>query len=511
MSRYKFDIIVAGSGFAGSIAALALGRIGLSVCLIEKSSHPRFAVGESSTPLADMILRSFSERYGLPFLSGLSRYGSWQKCHPDILCGIKRGFSYYAHNRGEQYKTGRDNPNELLVAASSNDSDSDTNWFRSDVDSFLVQKVLEAGIVYLDKTSVVRKTDRDAVLELEAVRNNSRLMLECELLIDATGSPRLASDLFGVSSSSGHFHTNSFSLYSHFRGVERWSRVLHEYGYYTGRYPYDPDHSALHHLLREGWMWNLRFNNDLLSAGFVIDRTGSASMRDGELRDDRKNINKWEALVSGYPSIQKSFSEAKLARTPGKIIQTGRLQRKMNRICGENWIALNHTAGFVDPLHSTGIAHTLHGLERTLDIVADSWGRKKEMRQRFALHQTSFYRELELIDLLVAGCYMSRTHFKLFHAYSMIYFACTISCEQDRLAGKITGDFLGAGDEKIQNMVRETFSELQSMTAAGISGSSIAAFTDAVRERIEPWNTAGLLNPERRNRYDHTAVSLDNR
>ena len=100
-----YDIIVAGGGFAGSITALILDQLNFKVCLIEKGKHPRFAIGESSTPVADLLLRELSSKYNLPWLRDFSRYGSWQATHPDIICGIKRGFSFFKHYPGKEFST----------------------------------------------------------------------------------------------------------------------------------------------------------------------------------------------------------------------------------------------------------------------------------------------------------------------------------------------------------------------------------------------------------------------
>lgn len=90
----QYDILVAGAGFAGSLTALILHNLGFKVCLLEKGQHPRFAIGESSTPVADLIIRNLASKYNLPWLHDFSRYGSWQQSHPEIVCGIKRGFSF---------------------------------------------------------------------------------------------------------------------------------------------------------------------------------------------------------------------------------------------------------------------------------------------------------------------------------------------------------------------------------------------------------------------------------
>ena len=85
------DIAIVGSGFAGSLCAMIARRLGRSVVLLERGSHPRFAIGESSTPLANLLLEELAQRYALPSLLPLTKWGAWQKHHPRIGCGLKRG------------------------------------------------------------------------------------------------------------------------------------------------------------------------------------------------------------------------------------------------------------------------------------------------------------------------------------------------------------------------------------------------------------------------------------
>src|SRR5213595_76719 len=93
----SFDLCVIGSGFAGSLMAMIARRLGLSVILLERGSHPRFAIGESSTPLANLLLEELARRYDLARLLPLAKWGSWQKAYPQIACGLKRGFTFYHH------------------------------------------------------------------------------------------------------------------------------------------------------------------------------------------------------------------------------------------------------------------------------------------------------------------------------------------------------------------------------------------------------------------------------
>src|SRR5437870_5781735 len=49
-------VAIVGSGFAGSLLARILAVQGHGVALLERGTHPRFAIGESSTPLANLTL-----------------------------------------------------------------------------------------------------------------------------------------------------------------------------------------------------------------------------------------------------------------------------------------------------------------------------------------------------------------------------------------------------------------------------------------------------------------------
>ncbi len=70
------DILICGSGCAGSLLAWILARAGKQVVLVDSGRHPRFAIGESSTPLADFLLELMSEEFGLPELKPLARWGA---------------------------------------------------------------------------------------------------------------------------------------------------------------------------------------------------------------------------------------------------------------------------------------------------------------------------------------------------------------------------------------------------------------------------------------------------
>ena len=170
-----FDIAVVGSGFGGSLMAMIARRLGRSVVMLERGKHPRFAIGESSTPLANLLLEALARRYDLPEVASLAKWGTWQQKHPEIACGLKRGFTFYHHTLGQPWTAKPDRSNELLVAASPHDAIADTHWHRPDFDHFLVGEAQRIGVEYLDETKLEDAQEESGGVILRGDRNGRRV------------------------------------------------------------------------------------------------------------------------------------------------------------------------------------------------------------------------------------------------------------------------------------------------------------------------------------------------
>src|SRR5262249_48091519 len=128
--RVDADVAVIGAGFAGALTALALRSTGRTVVLVERGRHPRFTIGESSTPLATLLPEDLADRYGLPQVRVFSKWGTWQRARPDVAGGLKRGFTFFFHQPHEAFGDDPGHDRQLMVAASPNDEIGDTHWYR---------------------------------------------------------------------------------------------------------------------------------------------------------------------------------------------------------------------------------------------------------------------------------------------------------------------------------------------------------------------------------------------
>ncbi|MCI0433890.1 MAG: tryptophan 7-halogenase, partial [Gemmatimonadetes bacterium] len=451
--------------------------------------------------MADLVLGDLARRYGLERVAPLAKFGTWRRAYPELVCGLKRGFSYFHHEAGRPFAPRHDRENELLVTASIEDALADTHWLRSDVDQFLANEAAAAGIPFLDRTEVSLSRTRDG-WSLTGTRAAEEFDIRARFVIDASGEAQALPRALGIASRADGFHTNSRTVFAHFADVESWHDLMAAMGSAVGDHPFRCDHAALHHILDDGWMWQLGFVNGVMSAGFVLDAAlhppGTSASAEEE----------WNAFLRRYPSIAEQFEGARAVAPPGGLRKSGRLQRLADRIAGEDWVLLPYTAGFVDPMHSGGIAQTLCGIERLIQIMSEHWS-KPTLPAALTQYAETVRREIMLIDALVSGGYLARRDFRLFAAYASTYFAAATTAEQRRVRGtqRDGAALLCADDPAFRQVVDTLHGELRALVAEGpVSDKRVAGFEDRVAQLIAPYNVAGLCDPSVRNMYRYTAI-----
>jgi FADH2 O2-dependent halogenase len=466
-------VAVVGSGFAGSLLARILRVQGHEVVLLERGTHPRFAIGESSTPLANLTLERLARRYGLDDCYDLAAHGRWVARFPELERGLKRGFTFYRHHAGRRFSSDSNGhrPERLLVAASPNDHVADNHWLRADVDHHFVRAAVAAGVDYRERVEVT-----DAMLD----------DLRVDFVIDASGPGGFTARRLGIPSGLHRMHTHAGLVFSHFDGVRLMTDIAP--GLAPG--PYPDDWAAVHHIIDEGWMYSLRFDHGVTSAGFLLREPVSGTPDDI-----------WQRLLQRYPTLAALFGDAKplmpLAYKP-------RIQHRLTRAAGRGWVLLPHAYCFVDPLFSTGIAWSLRAIER-LALCFEKGGPSAEDLKRYDALLSA---EADQIDALVSGAYLAMARFELFAAHAMIYFAAVSFTEvrqrvvQEHAETNAWSGFLGVGDARLAGLPRASLRRLRHVR----SPAERHDFVQWVSKAIAPRNVCGLANTRAHNLY---AVDLD--
>jgi FADH2 O2-dependent halogenase len=486
----SFDLAIVGSGFGGSLLALIARRLGRSVLLVERERHPRFAIGESASPLAGVVLEQLADRYSLPRIRPFASFGAWQRSYPEVVCGLKRGFSYFKHQRGERYRVAPERANQLLVAASPSDELSDTHWLRADVDHFLVKEACDAGVEYVDRTKLESaEWQPDSTVTLRGSQDGRPFRANAAFVVDASGPRGFLTRALGLEASAFQAYPATQALFSHFEDVKRCDD-LPEFADVVGRafsprvidggLPFPIDDAALHHVFDEGWMWVLRFGNGVTSAGIAVTDAYASELRlsDGEPA--------WQRFLARYPSIASQFADA---RTIRPFTWMPRMASCASAAAGERWALLPSAAAFVDPLFSTGIPMTLLGIERLAAILEV----EDVDRRRLALEEydRTTRAEVSHVARFVAGCYAGFPRFEAFADYAMFYFAAASFSEMTRRLGGTPPGFLCAADPSLT----ERMDALSPMH--GIRDRHALEIARSV-ERI---NVAGLCDPVKQNWY----------
>ena len=493
------EVAIVGSGFAGSLLARVLAVLGYDVVLLERGTHPRFAIGESSTPLANLSLERLGLRYGLADCYHLATHGRWLAHFPEIRRGLKRGFTFYRHHPDEPFANHGFDSERLLVAASPHDSLSDTHWLRADVDHHFVRKAIAAGVDYRDRVDLANADVASDSVRLNGTRNGTTFELRANFLIDASGPGGFLARQLSIPSGLERTETRSAIVFSHFDGVQLMKDVAP--GMPEG--PYPDDWAAVHHLIDEGWMYSLRFDDGVTSAGFLLTPSGAASLNSPSVADA---ASLWRSLLQRYPTLASAFAEA----TPlMPIAFRPVIQHRLTRAAGERWAMMPHAYAFVDPLFSTGIAWGLRAVERlALAFESAAPGRRVPDVEVLTRYDAALGAEADQIDLVVAGAYEAMAHFDLFAAHAMLYFGTVSFAEaSQRLMPEESAawkGFLGVGDPVLEPLPRESLRRLRQITQrCGDAGSADQrrSFAKWIAQAIAPRNIAGLADPERRNLY----------
>lgn len=493
----NYDVIVIGSGFGGSLMATILAKQGMSVAIVDHGVHPRFAIGESSTPSGNLILGDLARRYDLPELTPLTHFGSWRHTYPDLLCGCKRGFSYFWHGDPTGFHASNEHQHELLVAANLSREVADTQWYRPQVDQFFANNSRKHGVDLLEETKI--QSIEHPSTNLWVIRAESQgkpLTFEAPFLIDASGKAGVLPRQLDLTDLTSQLETKSSAIYGHFIGVPPFEETLQAQGARLSDYPFPVDDSAIHHLFRDGWSFQLRFDDGLTSFGSI------------QVANDRHSLGlaSETSLLHNRPSLTQVLGNSQLAPLPGRLYHIDRMQRLWESAAGCDWAALPFTTGFIDALHSTGIAHNLSGIERLAEILLNASGKAREdaLRQ----YSRQIVRELQLIDLLVAGCYAGLADFRLFTAWSMLYFAAATSYEKARCAHSSEEvSYLLAGDDSFDSIISTHYQLLIRLVESNrLDDTAIENFRQQLKSAIAPYNHVGLFEPAISNMYTYTAA-----
>jgi tetracycline 7-halogenase / FADH2 O2-dependent halogenase len=400
--RYDADVVILGSGLAGTILGAVLARGGARTLILDAGSHPRFAIGESTIPYTSMLMRLVAERYDVPEIKHLTTFESVQS-KITTQGGIKRNFGFLYHRPGEVQ-----DPGECHEFPIPKITHTENHFFRQDVDAYMLQVAVKHGAEVIQQAKIVDvDTDDDGV----TVTAEGGRTWRARFVVDASGFRSPVAEKFGVRETPTRLRHHSRSLFTHMVGVAPYEETVHPKGAHGN--PTKWSEGTLHHLFEGGWMWVIPFNNHaratnpLVSVGLNLDPRIHP-------KPDCSPEEEFARFLDRFPSIKKQFKDARPVR---EWTSTGRLQYSPTHTVGYRWCLTSHAAGFVDALFSRGLSNSLEIINALTWRLLDALKEDDFDVDRFKYVQELEQGQLDFNDNLVANAYTSFGNYQLWDVW----------------------------------------------------------------------------------------------
>ncbi|MBL8751330.1 MAG: tryptophan 7-halogenase [Planctomycetes bacterium] len=399
-NSHDTDVLILGSGLAGSVAGLCLARQGLRVVIVDQGTHPRFALGESTTTPSSLWLRFLASKFDAPELLNVASSLAVQR-NVAPTSGIKDNFGFLYHVPGaarpaRAWQAVLPHASFSEMSRDRDDAYSEMHYFRQDIDAYLWSSALAAGAEGRSATNTVDiDFDDDGVTVVTAKGER----LRAKFVVDASGYRSVLADKLGLRETPTRLRTNSRTLFTHMVGV----------GKYEDLNLVPPTMSAwsrgtLHHIFAGGWMWVIPFGNHpgsknpLCSVGLSLDNRYSPPPK-GQSPDEV-----WQAFLARHPSIAPQFANARVVRP---WVTTDRVQYSSVRCVGHRYWMTSHAAATVDALYSFGNINTFQTVACGVDLVLRAFRDGNFDPVRFEPLQRLTDNALRFQDRIVYGNYVA--------------------------------------------------------------------------------------------------------
>jgi FADH2 O2-dependent halogenase len=407
MTDDRFDVVILGTGIAGTILGAILARNGVRTLLVEQGSHPRFAIGESTVPETTFLFRVLAARYGVPEIANLSNFNRVRRSIA-TSCGVKRNFSFVFHRPDEAQRAHE----TAQIATLSPPMGPDVHLYRQDVDAYMLSVAASYGATVRQRTDVTDVSIRPDGVQLTTRQGAA---FSSQYVVDAGGVKAPLAEMFGLRERPPSMRTHSRSIYTHLVGVAPFDTCLgsrKEHGL-----PSPLCQGTLHHLFDGGWMWVIPFynhpssTNRLCSVGLNLDprrhpTTGLAPEEE------------FRTFVSKFPALAKQFERATTIR---EWVSTDRLQFSSSRAVGDRFCLMPHAFAFVDPLFSSGLAISMGAVNMMAWRLIQAKKDHDYSIDRFLPIDTRIKKNFDYFDRLVSDSYTAFSNFEVWNAWYKVW------------------------------------------------------------------------------------------
>jgi flavin-dependent dehydrogenase len=342
MNRPIKTVAILGAGPAASTLATLLARDGLRVALLHRPRAAALLVGESLVPAIILILRRLGVedevrsygKYKPGAIFNMNEYGDFPFTFADF-CGKMPDYAF--------------------------------NVPRIKFEATLLDCAKRAGAKVIETEAKVERVAGE-----DKVRLSAETLAACgdfftdqpDLIVDATGRARVLPKLLDISSREGG--RKDTALFAHLDKAE-----LYKSGYV---------HSSR---LDHGWSWRIPLQ-DRVSLGIVIPSEHAAAA--GATPEERyDNLLKQDSYLRTVTGGSKRL-------TP--VMEYTNYQLVSSRLVGDGWALVGDTAGFIDPVFSSGLLIGLTSATELADAIRAGSPTAFQAYERGVIHHLKTWHEI---------------------------------------------------------------------------------------------------------------------
>jgi flavin-dependent dehydrogenase len=307
MKKLETQILIIGAGPSGMVAAGYLKKHGVNCLVVEKSSFPRFSIGESLLPKS---MENFEEA-GL--LDAIMPAGFQKKFGARFIKNGKVGEFDFSEKYGNGW---------------------DWTWQvpRADFDLVLANEIQRQGVeIFFDaEVTIVNFFGKKSTAEI-LINSEENIEINADFIIDASGNGRVLANQLDLSTSPKI--TGNSSIFTHIKETNRPKGKEGEL-------------ITFEVLDTKTWFWYFPFSNGNSSLGFVSEDEwfkGFSSDNSIAFREMLKELKYYRGR----------FDEELFLFNPVKIPN---ISRNVKKMYGNGFALCGNSAEFLDPIFSSGVA-----------------------------------------------------------------------------------------------------------------------------------------------------------
>jgi len=316
------DVFIIGAGPAGSIAGAKLVQEGFSVKIVDKSTFPRFVIGESLLPRCNELLENANMLEPIQNAGFQYKPGAVFQDQEDNYVGLD-----FSNNLGQKWG------NSFQVK-------------REEFDKLLIDDASKKGV---DVEFEVTVTAYDEIENIITVENKNKEIqtYQAKKVLDASGYGRVLPRLLNLETQS--------SLPTRRATFARVDSDLRpdtekEEGYIFIDVVGD----------NEAWIWNIPFSDGTTSVGIVCKEEYFANfnMSDEEF---------WEHIIY---SNKKSATRYKNSKRTIEVGSISGYSAAVTKLYDKNYILTGNASEFLDPVFSSGVTLALESGAKAAELTA---------------------------------------------------------------------------------------------------------------------------------------------